>query len=78
MTIRINIAKDKGAERQSALYVAIDEADVLMLHKMLLRGLREKVAMLEEDERQLQIAQKNASRRRKGVATECVDMSGDY
>ncbi|WP_155301075.1 hypothetical protein [Cupriavidus necator] len=78
MTIRINIAKDKSAERQSALYVAIDEADVLMLHKMLLRGLREKVAMLEGDERHLQIAQKKASRRRKAVAPECVDISGDY
>ncbi|CAQ68814.1 hypothetical protein; ATPase motif [Cupriavidus taiwanensis LMG 19424] len=77
-TIRINIAKDKSAERQSALYVAIDEADVLMLHKLLLKGLREKIAMLEEDERQVQAAQKKASGRRKAVATECVDLSGDY
>lgn len=54
-TIRINIAKDKGAEKQSAIYVEIDEADVLILHQTLLEGLRYKAAALGKCARLLQM-----------------------
>ncbi|AGW91763.1 hypothetical protein N234_17158 [Ralstonia pickettii DTP0602] len=57
-TIRFNIAKDKNAQKQSAIYVEIDEADVLMLHHTLLEGLQTKLASLEASEKLMQVLRK--------------------
>lgn len=77
-TIRFNIAKDKSAQKQSAIYVEIDEADVLMLHQTLLKGLRTKLASLEASEKLLQVLRNKITSAGDVVAAESVEITRDY
>lgn len=77
-TIRFNIAKDKNAKKQSAIYVEIDEADVLILHRTLLEGLRTKLASLEASEKLMKVLRKRIMSVGEALTAEHIEFNREY